>query len=75
MLRGGGSGGGKPLSRGSRIAVAVAVGVVLGCVCALLYPDGLFRTSASALHWSSHVLLFLFFSLFRIRIRFCPSSG
>ncbi|TKV95402.1 hypothetical protein SEVIR_9G361000v4 [Setaria viridis] len=55
MLRGGGSGGGKPLSRGSRIAVAVAVGVALGCVCAFLYPDGIFRPSASALHWSSHV--------------------
>ncbi|CAN6289044.1 unnamed protein product [Urochloa humidicola] len=54
MLRGGG-GGGKPLSRGSRIAVAVAIGVALGCVCAFLYPDGLFRPSASALHWSSHV--------------------
>ncbi|CAN6300432.1 unnamed protein product [Urochloa humidicola] len=57
MLRGGGGGGGggKPLSRGSRIAVAVAVGIGLGCICAFLYPDGLFRPSASALQWSSHV--------------------
>ncbi|RLN16916.1 arabinosyltransferase RRA3-like [Panicum miliaceum] len=55
MLRGGG-GGGKPLSRGSRIAVAVAVGIGLGCVCAFLYPDGLFRPSASALQWSRHTL-------------------
>ncbi|RWW41914.1 hypothetical protein BHE74_00052567 [Ensete ventricosum] len=31
-------------SRGSRIAMAVAVGVLLGCVCAFLYPDGLFRS-------------------------------
>nr|CAB3500403.1 unnamed protein product [Digitaria exilis] len=53
MLRGGG--GGKPLSRGSRIAVAVAVGIALGCLCAFLYPDGLFRPSASALRWSRHV--------------------
>jgi len=53
MLRGGG--GGKPLSHGSRIAVAVAVGIALGCVCAFLYPDGLFRPSASALQWSRHV--------------------
>ncbi|XP_062211626.1 arabinosyltransferase RRA3-like [Phragmites australis] len=52
MLRG----GGKPLSRGSRIAVAVAVGVALGCVFAFLYPDGLFfRPSASALQWPLHV--------------------
>lgn len=55
MLRGGG--GGKPLSRGSRIAVAVAIGIALGCVCAFLYPAGLFRPSASALRWSRHVLL------------------
>nr|CAB3495511.1 unnamed protein product [Digitaria exilis] len=53
MLRGGG--GGKPLSRGSRIAVAVAVGIALGCLCAFLYPDGLFRPSASTLRWSRHV--------------------
>ncbi|XP_074573373.1 arabinosyltransferase RRA2-like [Curcuma longa] len=31
-------------SRGSRIAAAVAVGILLGCVCAFLYPDGLFRS-------------------------------
>ena len=63
MLRGGGGGGGKTLSRGSRIAVAVAVGIALGCVCAFLYPDGLFRPSASALQWSRHVLLFHSFFL------------
>lgn len=44
------------MSRGSRIAVAVAVGVTLGCVCAFLYPDGLFfRSSASALQSLRHV--------------------
>jgi len=61
LMRGG---GGKPLSRGSRIAVAVAVGVALGCVCAFLYPNSLlFRLrSASALQWSRQVLLF--YSLF-----------
>ncbi|KAJ3673161.1 hypothetical protein LUZ60_006535 [Juncus effusus] len=32
-------------SRGSKIAVAVAVGVLLGCIFAFLYPDGLFRSS------------------------------
>ncbi|ONK58599.1 uncharacterized protein A4U43_C09F14720 [Asparagus officinalis] len=30
-------------SRGSRIAMAVAIGITLGCVCAFLFPDGLFR--------------------------------
>ncbi|KAJ1296606.1 hypothetical protein BS78_01G314700 [Paspalum vaginatum] len=54
MIRGGG--GGKPLSRGYRIAVAVAVGVTLGCVCAFLYPEGLFfRPSDSALQSPRHV--------------------
>jgi arabinosyltransferase len=39
--------------------VAVAVGVALGCVCAFLYPNGLFfRPSASALQWTHQVLLF-----------------
>uniref|UniRef100_A0A0E0EDS5 Glycosyltransferase n=1 Tax=Oryza meridionalis TaxID=40149 RepID=A0A0E0EDS5_9ORYZ len=53
LMRGGaGGGGGQPLSRGSRIAAAVAVGVALGCVCAFLYPDGLLsRSSDAALHW------------------------
>ncbi|XP_072973195.1 arabinosyltransferase RRA2-like isoform X1 [Typha angustifolia] len=32
-------------SRGSRIAMAVAVGVLLGCICAFLYPDGLFQSA------------------------------
>uniref|UniRef100_A0A0D9X0Y8 Glycosyltransferase n=1 Tax=Leersia perrieri TaxID=77586 RepID=A0A0D9X0Y8_9ORYZ len=53
LMRGGGGGGGQPLSRGSRIAAAVAVGVTLGCVCAFLYPDGLLsRSSDAALHWA-----------------------
>lgn len=71
MLRGGG--GGKPLSRGSRIAVAVAIGITLGCVCAFLYPAGLFRPSASALRWSRHVLLS--HSLFLVFFIICPASG
>ncbi|KAI8025657.1 Arabinosyltransferase RRA3 [Camellia lanceoleosa] len=28
--------------RGSRLAVAIAIGVAIGCVCAFLYPHGLF---------------------------------
>ncbi|XP_047090821.1 arabinosyltransferase RRA3-like isoform X1 [Lolium rigidum] len=56
MPRGGGTVGGKPLSRGSRIAIAVAIGVSLGCVCAFLYPEGLFmRPSTTALQWPRHV--------------------
>nr|CAB3454803.1 unnamed protein product [Digitaria exilis] len=52
MRGGGGGGGGQPLSRGSRIAAAVVVGVTLGCLCAFFYPDGLFsRASDSATHW------------------------
>ncbi|XP_047327531.1 arabinosyltransferase RRA3-like [Impatiens glandulifera] len=30
--------------RGSRIIVAIAVGVVLGCICAFLYPHGFFAS-------------------------------
>lgn len=41
-------GPGGPPSRGSRIAMAIGVGVILGCVCALLFPDGFFRLSPSA---------------------------
>jgi hypothetical protein len=64
MPRGGGTVGGKPLSRGSRIAIAVAIGVALGCVCAFLYPEGLFmRPSTSALQWPRHVTLFISFLL------------
>lgn len=37
-------GGGGP-SRGSRIAMAVAVGITLGCVFAFLFPDGFFRSN------------------------------
>uniref|UniRef100_A0A0E0AM12 Glycosyltransferase n=1 Tax=Oryza glumipatula TaxID=40148 RepID=A0A0E0AM12_9ORYZ len=57
LMRGGAGGGaGQPLSRGSRIAAAVAVGVALGCVCAFLYPDGLLsRSSDAALHWPRQV--------------------
>ncbi|XP_039119566.1 arabinosyltransferase RRA2-like [Dioscorea cayenensis subsp. rotundata] len=36
-----------PLSRASRIAIAVAVGSLLGCICAFLYPDGLFHEATS----------------------------
>ncbi|EER99626.1 hypothetical protein BDA96_02G375100 [Sorghum bicolor] len=50
LMRAGGAG--PPLSRGSRIAAAVVVGVALGCLCAFLYPDGLFpRAPDSAIHW------------------------
>lgn len=56
MRGGAGGGAGQPLSRGSRIAAAVAVGVALGCVCAFLYPDGLLsRSSDAALHWPRQV--------------------
>lgn len=56
MRGGGGGGGGQPLSRGSRIAAAVVVGVTLGCLCAFFYPDGLFsRASDSATHWPRRV--------------------
>ncbi|XP_039113876.1 arabinosyltransferase RRA3-like [Dioscorea cayenensis subsp. rotundata] len=37
-------------SRRSRLLVAIAVGLLVGCVCAYLYPDGLFRSSSSSLH-------------------------
>jgi arabinosyltransferase len=54
-MRGGG-GAGQLMSRGARIAVAVAVGVALGCVCAFLYPDGLIsRAPDSALRWPHRV--------------------
>ncbi|PUZ72723.1 hypothetical protein GQ55_2G417500 [Panicum hallii var. hallii] len=52
MRGGGGGGGGQPLSRGSRIAAAVVVGVALGCVCAFFYPEGFFSSAPdSAIHW------------------------
>ena len=54
LMRGGGAG--PPLSRGSRIAAAVVVGVALGCLCAFLYPDVLFpRAPDSAIHWPRRV--------------------
>jgi hypothetical protein len=34
-------------SRGSKIAIAVAVGVLLGCVFAFLYPDGFVKSTRS----------------------------
>ncbi|XP_010943175.1 arabinosyltransferase RRA3 isoform X1 [Elaeis guineensis] len=37
--------GNGPPSRGYRIALAVAIGIILGCVVAFLFPDGLFRFS------------------------------
>ncbi|KAG1342108.1 arabinosyltransferase RRA3 [Cocos nucifera] len=37
--------GNGPPSRGSRIALAVAIGIILGCVIAFLFPDRLFRFS------------------------------
>lgn len=36
---------GAPASRGSRIAAAIAVGVILGCMFAFLFPDGFFPSS------------------------------
>ncbi|XP_062190359.1 arabinosyltransferase RRA3-like [Phragmites australis] len=49
-------GSGQPLSRGSRIAAAVAVGVALGCLCAFLYPDGLLsRSPDAALRWPHRI--------------------
>jgi hypothetical protein len=47
----------------------VAIGVALGCVCAFLYPEGLFmRPSTTALQWPRHVTLFIsFLLLFPVR--------
>ncbi|KAK1274739.1 hypothetical protein QJS04_geneDACA001742 [Acorus gramineus] len=36
--------------RGSRIAIAVAIGVFFGCIFALLFPNGLFRFDSSQEH-------------------------
>ncbi|KAJ4964095.1 hypothetical protein NE237_024034 [Protea cynaroides] len=33
--------------RGSRIAVAIAIGILLGCVCAFLFPHGFFSSDLS----------------------------
>ncbi|XP_020101003.1 arabinosyltransferase RRA2-like [Ananas comosus] len=41
-------GGAPPPSRGSRIAMAIAVGILLGCVFAFLYPDGFFLHSSGS---------------------------
>lgn len=60
-------------SRGSRIAAAVAVGIVLGCVCAFLYPDGLFRSfsrgqdSATGSFQASLVLLLSLLIVLRVQ--------
>ncbi|BAF14056.1 Os04g0168300, partial [Oryza sativa Japonica Group] len=41
---------------GSCIAAAVAVGIMLGCLCTFLYPDGLLSCcSNAALHWPRQV--------------------
>ncbi|KAH7653891.1 Fucosylgalactoside 3-alpha-galactosyltransferase protein [Dioscorea alata] len=37
-------------SRRTRLLLAIVVGLLVGCVCAYLYPDGLFRSSSSSLH-------------------------
>ncbi|CAA7013606.1 unnamed protein product [Microthlaspi erraticum] len=33
--------------RGSRIAIAILVGIIIGCVCAVLFPNGFFKSSSS----------------------------
>uniref|UniRef100_A0A1J3ECG5 Glycosyltransferase n=1 Tax=Noccaea caerulescens TaxID=107243 RepID=A0A1J3ECG5_NOCCA len=33
--------------RGSRIAIAILVGIIIGCVCAVLFPNGFFNSSSS----------------------------
>ncbi|ESQ34865.1 hypothetical protein EUTSA_v10007712mg [Eutrema salsugineum] len=35
--------------RGSRIAIAILVGIFIGCVCAVMFPNGFFNSSSSAL--------------------------
>lgn len=32
--------------RGSRIAVAIAIGILVGCICALVYPNGFFSANS-----------------------------
>ncbi|KAL0697939.1 hypothetical protein Bca4012_054061 [Brassica carinata] len=33
--------------RGSRIAIAILVGIIIGCVCAVLFPNGFFNSNSS----------------------------
>ncbi|CAN6880064.1 hypothetical protein Bca4012_071016 [Brassica carinata] len=33
--------------RGSRIAIAILIGIIIGCVCAVLFPNGFFTSSSS----------------------------
>ncbi|KAJ4916178.1 Nucleotide-diphospho-sugar transferase family protein [Raphanus sativus] len=33
--------------RGSRIAIAILIGIIIGCVCAVLFPNGFFNSSSS----------------------------
>lgn len=35
---------------GSRIAIAIAIGVILGCICAFFFPHGFFSLDSSASH-------------------------
>ncbi|CAN7134033.1 unnamed protein product [Brassica rapa subsp. narinosa] len=41
--------------RGSRIAIAILVGIIIGCVCALIFPNGFFFNSNSSLTVNEHV--------------------
>ncbi|KAL1207807.1 Arabinosyltransferase RRA3 [Cardamine amara subsp. amara] len=33
--------------RGSRIAIAILIGIVIGCVCAVMFPNGFFKSNSS----------------------------
>ncbi|CAN8312574.1 unnamed protein product [Cochlearia groenlandica] len=33
--------------RGSRIAIAILIGIIIGCVCAVLFPNGFFKSKSS----------------------------
>ncbi|KAH0916282.1 hypothetical protein HID58_030728 [Brassica napus] len=33
--------------RGSRIAIAILIGIIIGCVCALIFPNGFFNSNSS----------------------------
>ncbi|RID58044.1 hypothetical protein BRARA_F01370 [Brassica rapa] len=33
--------------RGSRIAIAILIGIIIGCVCAVMFPNGFFNSSSS----------------------------
>ncbi|KAG7590183.1 Nucleotide-diphospho-sugar transferase [Arabidopsis suecica] len=35
--------------RGSRIAIAILVGILIGCVCSVLFPNGFFNSGSSSL--------------------------